>query len=237
MAAPGDSSPRRSKRRSLLAFDPSLSEAVPAEQLAIARRGLHVEVLELPAGSHGFPEAAAAEGCVGYLLGRGILIRTVSVMGSRSTEPLGPGDVLRPWQEDVVSFADSEMVALTPVSLARLDHSLIARAVHFPNLVEALMDRAMQRSRFLAVSAAIDGIVGVDRRLIALMWTLAERWGEVRHGDVHVPIELKHQELAGLVAARRPSVTTALAQLQDEGRLERVPGGWILRGDPPPRDD
>ena len=42
--------------------------------------------------------------------------------------------------------------------------------------------------------------------------------------------------LAGMVGARRPSVTTALGQLSARGAIERRPdGGWILRGDPPER--
>jgi hypothetical protein len=39
--------------------------------------------------------------------------------------------------------------------------------------------------------------------------------------------------LAGIVAARRPSVSAALSRLRRDGRLERIDGGWILRGDPP----
>ncbi|HEY6886353.1 MAG TPA: hypothetical protein VI300_01200, partial [Solirubrobacter sp.] len=40
--------------------------------------------------------------------------------------------------------------------------------------------------------------------------------------------------LAGMVGARRPSVTTALGQLISRGEVERRPdGGWLLLGDPP----
>jgi hypothetical protein len=154
-------------------------------------------------------------------------------LGSQSVEPLGPGDLLRPWQDDAVSFVDAEITVVIPSRLAALDRDLIARAVRFPGLIDALMDRATQRSRFMAVSAAIDGVVGVDRRLSALMWTLAERWGEVRDGRVFLPLDLQHEDLAGLVAARRPSVSTALADLQRAGRLERIRGGWLLNDDPP----
>jgi predicted transcriptional regulator of viral defense system len=48
------------------------------------------------------------------------------------------------------------------------------------------------------------------------------------------PYRLSHQTLADLVSARRPSVTHALGDLRDDGRLMRIsPGRWLLRGPPP----
>ena len=232
---------RGTTRRSLFTLDPSLSEAVDPGQRDVARRALHAAVIEAPVGSLELGNEDP-RGCVGYLVSKGLLVRNVKVMGSQSTEPLGPGDLVRPWQEDAVSFAESEFVALTPATLARLDRDLVGRAAHFPGLIEALLDRAMQRARFMAVSAAIDGLVGVDRRVSALMWALAERWGEIRDGAVFLPLELQHEALAGLVAARRPSVSTALLSSSGRGGLSAFPvgGGFTTSprthrhsGDPP----
>ena len=50
---------------------------------------------------------------------------------------------------------------------------------------------------------------------------------------VLVPLPLAHRTLASIVGARRPSVTTALGALRDDGRLERVPEGWLLHGEAP----
>jgi hypothetical protein len=36
-----------------------------------------------------------------------------------------------------------------------------------------------------------------------------------------------------LVAARRPTVRTALAALERSGAVSRLPGGWLLCGRPP----
>ena len=53
-------------------------------------------------------------------------------------------------------------------------------------------------------------------------------------GGVLVSLRLPHRTLAGMVGARRPSVTTALGQLIAREEIERRPdGGWLLRGDPP----
>jgi hypothetical protein len=81
---------------------------------------------------------------------------------------------------------------------------------------------------------AIGHLTRVDDRLLALLWCLAERWGRVVPGGVLVNLRLPHRTLAGMVGARRPSVTTALGQLIARGDIERRPdGGWILHGQPP----
>ena len=81
---------------------------------------------------------------------------------------------------------------------------------------------------------AIAHLTRVDDRLLALLWCLAERWGRVVPGGVLVSLRLPHRTLAGMVGARRPSVTTALGQLIAREQIERRPdGAWILRGQPP----
>jgi CRP/FNR family transcriptional regulator, cyclic AMP receptor protein len=84
------------------------------------------------------------------------------------------------------------------------------------------------------VTQAIAHITRVDERLLALLWLLAERWGRVVPGGVLVSLRLPHRTLAGMVGARRPSVTTALGQLMARGAIERrQDGSWVLRGGPP----
>jgi hypothetical protein len=39
--------------------------------------------------------------------------------------------------------------------------------------------------------------------------------------------------LADLVAARRPTVSSALGELIRDGLLRSVPNGWVLVGEPP----
>jgi DNA-binding GntR family transcriptional regulator len=69
-----------------------------------------------------------------------------------------------------------------------------------------------------------------------LLWYLADRWGRVTPDGVIVPLRLTHETLARLVGAQRPSVTTAIRQLEEEGHLRRTPDRlWLLCGDPPER--
>jgi hypothetical protein len=48
-----------------------------------------------------------------------------------------------------------------------------------------------------------------------------------------VAAPLTHALLGDLVAARRPSVSTALGRLTEAGVVRRVGDAWILSGDPP----
>jgi len=67
-----------------------------------------------------------------------------------------------------------------------------------------------------------------------VLWHFADRWGRVTPEGVVVDIGLVHETLAEIVAARRPSVTTALGELRREQRIRALPGGaWLLLGDPP----
>jgi len=217
---------------SLLDLDPEIEREIDPEARPLARQALWVEVAEVPAGPFSDPSQPRAEPA-SLLVIDGMLKREVVVANSRSIEPLGPGDLLRPSQEDAVSFVKGEITVVRPVTLAVIDHDFLGRAGRFPAVADSLLERAMRRSRFKAVVAALHGLVGVGRRISVLFWTLAERWGEIAKGHVFLPLEFRHDELAALVAARRQSVTAALGGLQREGAIERAEGGWILHVRPP----
>jgi CRP-like cAMP-binding protein len=73
----------------------------------------------------------------------------------------------------------------------------------------------------------------VDNRLHMLLWHLAGRWGKVRTEGTVVPFRLTHTLLADLVAARRPTVTSALSDLTRRGLVRSTGEEWILFGEPP----
>jgi CRP-like cAMP-binding protein len=117
--------------------------------------------------------------------------------------------------------------------LAVLDHRFAARVGPYPEVVAALVGRALQRARTLAVQLAIAHHPRVDHRVLLLFWHLAERWAKVTPAGVHLHVAITHQCLADLVAARRPSVSTGLAQLARDGLVTPAHPGWLLHGDPP----
>jgi CRP/FNR family transcriptional regulator, cyclic AMP receptor protein len=73
----------------------------------------------------------------------------------------------------------------------------------------------------------------VDTRLHMLLWHLADRWGRVRGDGTIVPLRLTHYVLADLVAAGRPTVSAALAELAEQGLLRPIDHAWLLLGEPP----
>jgi len=143
---------------------------------------------------------------------------------------------MRPWQhdgEDVSLPFDTTFRVIDQALFALLDARFAARAAPYPEVAGALIGRAMQRSRTLVVNMAIAHYPRIDRRLLMLMWHLADRWGRVTPDGIRVPLRLTHQQLADLVASRRPSVTSGLHRLVEEGHLSRLGDDWLLHGEPP----
>jgi CRP/FNR family cyclic AMP-dependent transcriptional regulator len=222
----------------VLDVDPELGHQLSADDLATARRYLVAEVHDVEIGQwYPHEDYDEHDQTLALLLLDGLLTRRVQLGNSTCAELLGQGDVLRPWQEDrgwgVTSF-QAEWSVLQPARLAILDWRIAKVCGRWPELMEALLARSVYRSRCLAFHMAISHLIRVDVRLRALFWFLADRWGRVSPDGVVVPLELTHATLAHLVGAQRPSVTTALGQLAEEGRLTRRDGGaWVVHGEPP----
>lgn len=176
--------------------------------------------------------------CLGLLVLDGLLIHSIVVAHEPRSEIVGPGDVLRPWQEETeiasVPFAsDWEVVHTT--RLAVLDGRFLAFAARWPQLMSAIVERTVRRSHRLGLQLAITDLRRVDERLMLFFWHLADRWGRVGPDGITVPLPVTHDVLAQLVCAQRPTVTSALRRLTNEGRVRRRPDKtWLLAPDPPP---
>jgi CRP/FNR family transcriptional regulator, cyclic AMP receptor protein len=218
----------------LLDCDPELGDGLSPDDRASAARALPVPIAGLRKGPWQPQEGPSETGQLAYLIVKGLLVRRIEVGQGSSIELLGRGELLRPWQEDTSSFCESSWEVVEPTSLAWLGPELLPKLSRWPVLVSNLLGRGLRRSRALAADAAAANIIGLEDRLLTTLWQLAETWGEARGDGVHLSIRLPHRLLAELLGARRPSVTTALAELKSAGRIECTPGGsWVLRGDPP----
>jgi CRP/FNR family cyclic AMP-dependent transcriptional regulator len=220
----------------LLELDPELGRLLPPSRRAEAARGLVVSVQELSDGGRGLARLDRSSPChLGLLVLDGVVAREVVLGHTVSTELLGAGDVIRPWTiEEPVALLESTVLwsALSDVRLAVLDRRLAAELCGYPELYAALVDRLSQRSARLATTQAISQMTRVDRRLVALFWHLAERWGRVTAAGVHVPLRISHRMLGQLVGARRPTISSAVAQLAETGELVRRPDGtWLVAGE------
>ena len=218
----------------LLEADPDLARYLPADSVRALAGTLLADVMELPRGEWQPTHSEPQHGHLGYLLLDGVLVRQITVEGARSAELLGRGDLVRPWLEDPVSFCDAQWRVMEPARLAILDRRIGVKLCARPELSAALVDKAMRRTRSLAVTAATENIRGLENRLLVLFWHLAERFGHRRGGSVVVPLHLTHETLSLLAGARRPSVTTALGALANQGSLTRNgTNEWVLNGPPP----
>ena len=189
--------------------------------------------IEIETGPWHLPEGGSDE--IGYIVLSGMLLRRVRVAGGRSVELLGAGDLLLPWREERASFSHPEWEVVDRGRLAVLDLRPSSPLSHSPAAVSAIAARAVDRSRGLALQSAIMSIVGIEERLLALLWALAERWGDVVAAGVEIRVNVPQSVLAEMIGARRPTVSLALSSLGDAGQLiAPEPGRWILRGEPPP---
>jgi CRP-like cAMP-binding protein len=218
----------------VLREDPELAEAIPAARRQRAIQECTAAEMYLPAGRA--PNGASGATGLGVLVLDGFLVRRVGIDGRFGAELLGEGDVLRPSQGDLDSpMLPLETRWLVPEStrLAVLDDEFVQRLARYPELASAIVERAMQRSRNLAVNMAIVHQARVDVRLRMLLWHLAGRWGRVRSDGTVLPLRLTHTLLADLVAARRPTVTSALTELTRRGLVRSNGDSWVLFGEAP----
>lgn len=220
----------------VLREDAELADAIQPDRREAAIESCTTREVRLPAGE-GVTESSPLQNGIGILVLSGLLIRRVGIDGRFGAELLGEGDLLRPWQWE----ADSATLPLEmawsivePARLAILDDEFVRRCVgSSPELASALVGRAMQRARHLAVNMAIVHQARVDVRLHMLLWHLAGRWGKVRSEGTVLRMRLTHAVLADLVAARRPTVTTALSDLVRAGLVRSSGDEWLLFGEPP----
>ena len=88
-----------------------------------------------------------------------------------SAELLGPGDLLRSWDDaehEVLLPRSVEWTALTATRLAIIDQAFAVRAAQWPEVFASLIERASRRAERLVVMQAIAHLTRVDDRLLAL---------------------------------------------------------------------
>jgi CRP-like cAMP-binding protein len=220
----------------VLDLDADLGRRLDGVRLAQARAQLFGCVLTLARGAWGASSLrGAGPRYTGLLVVEGLMAREL-VMGSQvSTELFGPGDLLRPWEDEESLLP---MVArwnvLSPVRAVVLGPAFTARMCDFPEVSAELLARVHTRAQRLAETQAICHAGKVELRVHAMLWHLADRWGRVTAEGTVVPLTLSHRILGELVGARRPTVSTALTDLDRRGAVARRDDGtWLLLGSPP----
>lgn len=225
--------PRRSVR--VLEADRDLGRALPSEQLNAAVAASFANVETVPAGNWVTDTAQYDTQGIGLLILDGFVQRHVVLAQRSSTELLGDGDLLRPWQHDDAYAVpvDANWNVVRDTRIALLDREFTRRMATWPSVLGELCGRAVRRSRTLGLLAALADVPGVQLRLLLLFWHLADRWGHIVPGGVAVPLRLSHATLGQLVGAQRPTVSRCLGEMTRAGVLRTTRDGWEVRGDRP----
>lgn len=221
----------------LLHLDPDLGQLLASERLTAAMRELRARVVTLELGPWDPAELGHGRDA-NLLIVRGVVARELCVHDAPSAELFGPGDVIRAGRIETTS-----QILPTAIRWSALGDAAVAapdrhttRALHgYPEVTAIVLDRINARAERLAISQAISQITGVEMRIEALLWHLGERWGRVGTAGLIIPVALSHRMIGSLIGARRPTVSTAIARLADEDRVQRRPdGSWLLRQPEPP---
>lgn len=221
----------------VLDHDAGLRSVLGEPDRARCRQHAVAAIGEVPIGPWDPHTQPASDGDLGLLVLDGLVIRDVTVAEARCGELIGPGAILRPWDEtgDIAPMRHHvEWQVVEPLRYAVLDQHFLRVVAHWPPLISALVARTNERAEDLSVMVSIHSLKRVDVRLLAFFWHLADRYGKVTADGVVVPLPLTHRQLALLVGAQRPSVTSALGTLSERSLLRRDgDGNWLLAGDPP----
>jgi len=211
--------------------DPGLLGPLDGRLADAARARLVARTLWRDVGPWEPPRGERFDGWLGLLVLGGLLVREVEVDGLRCCELLGPGDVLRPWDEDAgatVAWQASWRV-LEPMRVALLDPEFARRAARWPTLSAELLQRTLRRSRSLSILLALTQARRADVRLRTLFRHLADRWGRVTPDGIVLSLHLTHAVIAQLTGLRRPAVSIGLGELERAGEIVRVSkGAWLI---------
>jgi CRP-like cAMP-binding protein len=220
----------------VLEADPDLGAGIPSAQWELAAGASTAPGYEFERGPWRF-EPPPEPGSFGALILDGMILIRIDA-GSRShIEMLGPGDVVSPWAGSGTHLsAPSELTAsvVARARVALLDRRFALRTARWPEVHAALIQRCIDRSRRLSLQSAINALPRIEERVEVTLWELAYRFGRVTREGIVVGLPISHSQLADIVAAQRPSVSTAVIRLEDQGRISRTARRtWLLRGSPP----
>src|SRR5512143_1003024 len=86
---------------SILDADPELGAGLDGEARELARRHAVAAVHALPSGALDFPAPSENGTALGLLVLDGLITRDVELAKRSTTELLGQGDVVRPWDDEL----------------------------------------------------------------------------------------------------------------------------------------
>jgi CRP/FNR family transcriptional regulator, cyclic AMP receptor protein len=220
----------------LLQVDPDLGERLPPDERERARELVRLRVIRAPRGTWDPP--AIDHGATGLFLISGLLVRQITLGTVSSTEVVGPSDIIRPWEDELIpniAAPSAKWRVIEDLQLGLIDAQATAQIGRWPELSAAISGRLLRRTRALSYLMAAQHFLRVEDRLLATLWHLAGMWGRVTPQGTVVPFRLTHDTLAGIIGAQRPTTTTAIRSLTEQGKIARDEHRFYVLLDYPPR--
>jgi CRP/FNR family transcriptional regulator, cyclic AMP receptor protein len=191
--------------------------------------GISLPLVSVSPGPLDLGKVLSERNAFGATVFDGIVMASLHVGEQVGTHLLGPADLLAPGSEVWPAWlAEVNLRAASPVKLGLLGNDLLAAVYRWPRIVQGLYAAMGDQLRRLTAQLVICQLPRVEDRIVAMLWLLAESWGQVTPGGVRVPLALTHETLGALVGSRRPTVSLALRKLTDEGALVPQDSGWLL---------
>jgi CRP/FNR family transcriptional regulator, cyclic AMP receptor protein len=219
----------------LLSADPELGSRLPADQLAQAQRHAILAAITLPPGRWELGQLrdhGAVRGEIrGFIVLSGALTTEVTIINRTCIRLLAPHELVLIDEASGSIPADWGWSVLRAARIAVLDERLLIIARHWPRLLDAILERAGQQSQHALLQQAISQLPRVEDRLLALLWSIADRWGVVRPDGVWIDLPLTHETIARMIGARRPTVSLGLRALADQDLLHTEKDGWLINHD------
>jgi CRP/FNR family transcriptional regulator, cyclic AMP receptor protein len=217
----------------LLQVQPLLGTGLQREDIADARRLAVAPVASLSAGRPGAAELRRLlreEGAIGCLVVDGMITDDLTLAGRVATHLLGRGDILPRITRPSRLLQVRESFGVTEgTRVAVLDETFSAMTRRWPSIAGALLAQAARQAQRVAVQELISHLPRADQRIVALLWHLADRWGRAEPEGVVVPVMMGHEAIARLVGGRRPTISSALGRLGEQGLVCRQSNGtWRL---------
>lgn len=220
----------------LLEFDPDLGADLDRERLTQARRQVVLPTIALDRGpwaTRVLDDAHGVQGEVrGFLVLAGAVSVDLAISGQVCTRLITPRELilLDGWEEGSIPVRAGWMV-LDPARLAIFDDRLAVIGGRWPGLMTAILRRAAQQVRHTLLQQAISQLPRVEDRLLALLWSIADRQGVVRGDGIWIHLPVTHATLAQMIGARRPTVSIGLRALSDQGFITSTENGWLISPD------
>ena len=213
----------------LLEVLPALGAGLSARALAEAKRMMVAPAVTLTLGSWDMRKLRRAldgRANLGCVITEGLIVQDLALGGRCATQLLGPGDLLATSLRPAGSLTVKRIHSVAEVTrLALLDASLPALARRWPSIVAVLLTQAERQLDGVAVQQLISQLPRADEPIVALMWHLADRWGQPEREGVVVPLTVGHEAIARLVGGRRSTVSASLGRLAHRNLVRRRPNG------------